>query len=119
MNPNAKIKPQDNAHQPELEPKGASLSLTQAKPAKQTDLAEQSEPAKPSADTARAPHKLNVPEVIADNSNSSELDELDYYDDDAADDVDDDDSDLIAIVRYRLEHPAPTIRVTLDELLTL
>lgn len=116
MNPNAQIKPQDNTHQPELEPKGASLSLKQAK---QTDLAEQSEPAKPSAATARAPHELNAPEVIADNSNSAKLDEHDYYNDDTANDEDDDDSDLIAIVRYRQEHPAPTIRVTLDELLTL
>ncbi|HIV55024.1 MAG TPA: hypothetical protein H9898_04525 [Candidatus Anaerobiospirillum stercoravium] len=113
MNPNAQIKPQDNAHQPEQEPKGASLSLTQAK------QAEQSEPAKPSAEAARAAQELSAPEVIADNSNSAKLDEHDYYNDDAADDVDDDDSDLIAIVRYRLEHPAPTIRVTLDELLTL
>ena len=119
MSPNAQIKPQDNAHQPELEPKGASLSLTPAKPAKQTDPAEQSEPAEPSAAPARAAHELSAPEVIADNSNSAKLDERDYYDDDAADDKDDDDSDLIAIVRYRLEHPAPTIRVTLDELLTL
>lgn len=113
MSSNAQIKPQDNAHQPELEPKGASLSLTQAK------QAEQSEPAAQSADPARAAHELSAPEVIADNSNSAKLDEHDYYNDDATDYEDDDDSDLIAIVRYRQEHPAPTIRVTLDELLTL
>lgn len=107
MNPNAQIKPQDNAHQPELEPKGASLGLAQAEQAEQSKQAEQR------ADTARAEQELSAPEVIDDNS--AELNKLDYYDNGEADD----DSDLIEIVRYRLEHPAPTIRVTLDELLTL
>ena len=40
--------------------------------------------------------------------------ERDYDDND-----NDDDSDLIELVRYRLKHPAGTVKVTLDELLTL
>lgn len=107
MSPNAPIKPQYIVNQPELDTKGASLSLTPAKPS------EQSEPAAQSAAPARAAQELSVPEVI--NANSAELNKLDYYDDDNSDD----DSDLIEIVRYRLAHPAPTIRVTLDEMLTL
>lgn len=98
----APIKPQDVANQLEQEPKGASIAQ-----------AAQSKQAEQSTDTARAEQELSAPEVIDDNS--AELNKLDYYDDDEADD----DSGLIEIVRYRLEHPAPTIRVTLDELLTL
>ena len=66
-----------------------------------------------SADAARAYQESSAPAVIDDNSAQHEG--RDYYDNDNADD----DSDLIEIVRYRLEHPAPTIRVTLDELLTM
>lgn len=109
MSPNAPIKPQDVVNQPELDPKGASLGLAQAEQAEQSKQAEQS------ADTARAEQELSAPEVIDDNSNSAKLAMRDYYNNGEADA----DSDLIEIVRYRLEHPAPTIRVTLDKLLTL
>ena len=65
------------------------------------------------AGAARAYQESSAPAVIDDNSAQHEG--RDYYDSDNADD----DSDLIEIVRYRQDHPAPTIRVTLDDLLTL
>lgn len=91
MSPKAHPRKQDDANQSEQTPQSPEQSAQ-------------------SANAARAYQEISAPAVIDDNS--AQQAERDYYDDD-------DDSDLIEIVRYRQEHPAPTIRVTLDEMLTL